>query len=147
KTYDGEIPGLKDLDIPITGEVAFDPFLLGDGESTEVTAAIPETKLPPVPLGSVPGELVLTVLKGSTLTTTYHGTCVSSAGGKAQYAGEASTIGKLILKGTIKSKVPGFSQDVDLPQFDVAIPKTATAVASSPVDLGASDKKLGACTR
>lgn len=146
KKYDGDLPGLKNLDIPIAGEVAFDPFLLDDGETAEVTADVPETKLPPIPLGSVPGELQLTVMKGSTLTTKYHGTCVAVSGGKATYSGQATTSGKLVLKGSLALKLPSpLDKAVDLPAFDVAIPETPTALDSAAVELGASDKTLGAC--
>jgi hypothetical protein len=147
KKYDGDLPGLKNVDIPITGEVAFDPFLLADGEKAAVTADIPETKLPPIPLGTVPGELVLTVVKGSTLTTTYQGKCVSVAGGKARYSGQASTQGKLVIKGQLAPKLPPpLDKPIDLPVFEVAVPPTPTALDSAAVDMsGLGDKKTGAC--
>lgn len=145
KKYDGDLPGLKNLDIPIQAEVAFDPFLL-DGDGAQVVADVPETKLPPIPLGSVPGELRLTVLAGSTLTTSYHGTCVSVSGGKATYAGEAATKGKLLLKGVIALKLPApLDKEIALPPFDVAVPETKTKLTSEAVELGASDKSMGTC--
>ena len=52
KKYDGELPGLKDIDIPILGEVPFDGLLLGNGESAEVKADLPEITLPEIPLGA-----------------------------------------------------------------------------------------------
>lgn len=145
KKYDGELPGLKDLDIPIQASVAFDPFLL-DGDGAQVVADVPETKLPPIPLGSVPGELRLTVLSGSTLTTSYHGKCVSVSGGKATYAGEAATKGKLLIKGVLALKLPApLDKEIALPQFDVPVPETKTQLKSAAVDLGVSDKTMGAC--
>src|SRR5690606_30738987 len=54
KKYDGELPGVKDLDIAIKGETAFDGLLL-EGDPAKLTAEVPETRLPDVPLGSIPG--------------------------------------------------------------------------------------------
>lgn len=149
KKYDGDLPGLKDVDIPITGVVDFEPFLLAEGESAAVTADIPETKLPDIPLGSVPGSLVLTVVKGSTLTTTFRGKCVSVASGKASYSGVAKTSGKIVLEGKIVLALPApFDKSFDLPRFDVAVPETPTSLDSAAVEFGGvSDTKTGACGR
>jgi hypothetical protein len=81
KKVDGDLPGLKDVDIPIGGEIAFDPFLVEDGEEATLETPVPETKLPPIPLGSVPGKLELTIASGSKLTATFQGTCLAVANG------------------------------------------------------------------
>lgn len=132
KKYDGDLPGLKDIDIPIRGEIAFDPFLVGDGESAALEAAIPATELPPIPLGSVPGSLKLKVAEGSKLSSSFHGMCVSVAGGTASYAGEAVTSGKLVLEGSIALELPApLNKEVDLGTIEVPVPELKT-----PLDLG-----------
>src|SRR5215467_492744 len=57
--YNGPVPGLDSLDIEFKAQVGFDPFLIG-GKAT-VTAQVPETKLPGVPLPSGLGTLIITV--------------------------------------------------------------------------------------
>jgi hemolysin activation/secretion protein len=57
KNIDDDLPGLKDIDITIAGEQAFDPFLVNDGENAKVEAAIPPTDLPEIPLGSTAWRL------------------------------------------------------------------------------------------
>jgi hypothetical protein len=146
KNYDGDLPGLKDIDIPIRGEVPFDGLLLGDGESASATADLPETTLPEIPLGAVPGALVITVMKGSTLTSTFHGTCVSVAGGQATYTGESKTTGKLRLKGTIVLKLPApLNKSIDLPVIEVPVPGVTTKVEGAAAAAGVGDSKQGAC--
>lgn len=147
KSYDGELPGLKDIDIPITGEVPFDGFLLDDGQSAEAHADLPETTLPEIPLGSIPGSLVLTVSKGSQLTSTLHGTCISVAGGQATYSGSSETSGVLVLKGKIVLKLPApLNETVDLPDTTVAIPKVKAGLESAPLDVsGVADARTGTC--
>lgn len=145
--YDGAIPGLTSIDIPIGGEVGFEPFLLGQGEGADVTVSLPETRLPSVPLGAIPGSLVLTVSSGSTLTTRYQGKCVSATGGKVRYMGLATTTGKLLLKGQIVPSLPKpLNKPIDLKQFEVAVPATVIKLDGTEVMLpGAIDQKLGTC--
>ncbi|HSO41031.1 MAG TPA: hypothetical protein VLT33_51250 [Labilithrix sp.] len=132
KKVDEELPGLKNIDVPITGKVAFDPFLLDGSPSAAVVGAIPETKLPPIPLGSVPGKLQLTVTKDSTVRSSFHGSCLSVAGGKATYQGQLETSGTLVLKGTIVVDLPPpLNTPVDLGVISVQIPES-----TSPLDLG-----------
>jgi hypothetical protein len=145
KKYEGDLPGLKDIDVPIVGSVAFDPFLTGEGESAEARAELPETTLPEIPLGSVPGSLVLTVVKGSELAAKFHGTCASVAGGQASYLGEASTSGTLVLKGQIVLKLPApLNKTVDLPEIKVPIPAVVTTLDSAIAAPGLGDSKAGA---
>jgi len=133
KKSTGDIPGLKDLDVAIKGSVEFEPFLLGR-ESAEVVAAIPETKLPDVPLGSVPGKLRLTIAAGSQLISKYAGTCMTVASGVAQYEGHAITSGTLKLKGTLVLELPApLDKEVTLPEIVVAIPSATSNVAFSTV--------------
>lgn len=147
KKSSGDIPGLKDIDIAIVGSAAFDPFLL-DGAGAEVTAAIPETKLPDIPLGSVPGKLRLTVVSGSQLTSKFHASCMTVASGSAQYEGTAVTSGKLVIKGTIVLELPSpLDKEVELPEINVPIPSATSKVEFKPVAVsGASDDKAGSCS-
>jgi hypothetical protein len=130
--YDGPFPGLKDLDIPIAGDTAFDGFSI-DGDPAHVAANLPETKLPDIPLGSVPGHLSLTVLGGSTVTTSYQGSCVQVQGGQATLHGHTVTSGKLLMKAQIVLDIPLYSKSIDLPQFSVDLPKS-----DKPLDSGAA---------
>jgi hypothetical protein len=145
KKVDGDLPGLADIDIPITGEISFDPFLLGKGESAVVEASIPETKLPPIPLGSVPGKLELTVTAGSSITSSFRGTCLSVAGGEASYDGEVTTSGTLILKGALALDLPApLNKTIDLGEIPVTIPASTKPLAfGSQPARGAADAKLG----
>jgi hypothetical protein len=145
KKVDGDLPGLADIDIPITGEVSFDPFVLGEGESAEVEASIPETKLPPIPLGSVPGKLELTVATGSTITSAFRGTCLSVVDGEASYDGEVTTSGTLVLKGALALDLPApLNKTIDLGEIPVTIPASTKPLAfGSQPARGASDSKQG----
>jgi hypothetical protein len=148
KTYDGDVPGLMNIDVPIQGDASFDPFLTGDGQTATVTANIPETPLPDVPLGAVPGKLTLTVATGSVLTSVFHGTCVSVKGGNAQYLGQTTTSGTLVLKGAIVLDLPApLDKSVDIPDIMVAIPSNTQAMdlGTQPAP-GASDGQQGACS-
>ena len=147
KSYDGELPGLKDIDIPIAGSVPFDGLLLEAADSAEASADLPETTLPEIPLGSIPGSLVLTVVKGSKLTSKFHATCLSVAGGTATYSGESKTSGTLVLKGKIVLKLPTpLDKSVDLPEITVPIPEITTATNAAPLTVsGIDDADEGTC--
>jgi hypothetical protein len=142
--YDGDIPGLSNVSIKAQGSTAFDPFLIG-GPSASITAPIPATQLPPVPLGSVPGTLQLAIADGSTLTTTFQGTCLSVKGGMATYQGSASTSGTLNLTATLALDAP-ISQSFPLPPITATIPATTAAISFGTVTAsGASDSQQGEC--
>lgn len=144
--YDGALPGLKNLDIPIGGETTFNPFLLAEGQKAEVTVKVPETKLPSIPLGAIPGSLLLTV-SGGTLSVNYHGTCVSVSGGKVKSMGVATTTGKLIVKGQIVPSLPKpLNKPIDVKRFEVLVPATTSKLESPEVELtGAPGQTLGPC--
>ncbi len=147
KKSTGDIPGLKDIDVPITGTAAFEPFLL-DGATADVTAEIPETKLPDIPLGSVPGKLRLTIVKGSKLVSKFHATCMTVASGSAQYDGEAETSGTLMIKGTIVLELPSpLNKEIELPEIKVPVPSAKSKVEFAPVQTsGAADDTQGSCS-
>lgn len=149
KTYDGEIPGLANIDVPIVGQQTFDPFLLDDGASAEVGADIPETKLPDIPLGSAPGTLKLTIVAGSKLTAKLGGECMSVASGAASYKASATLGGKLVVKGEIQLELPApFNKTIELAEFSVPIPETLRPIPFEPVTVaGINDADTGAkCT-
>jgi hypothetical protein len=145
KKYEGDIPGLKNIDVPATGNATFDPFLL-EG-AAQVDADIPETKLPDIPLGGVPGHLSLTIMTGSKLTTKYEGTCMTVAGGSAQYEGTATTSGTLLIKATVVVDLPSpLDKEVALPTITVPVPSMASKVAFAAVAAnGAGDETSGKC--
>lgn len=147
KKSTGDIPGLKDINVPIAGKGSFDPFLLEGGDA-EVTADIPETKLPDVPLGSVPGKLQLTVVAGSKLTSKFHANCMTVTSGSAQYEGDAETSGTLVIKGTIVLELPSpLNKSIELPNITVPIPSAKSKVEFAAVATsGAADDKTGVCS-
>lgn len=124
--FDGDLPGLKDIDIAIKGESSFDPFLVGAAQEAKVDAMIPAADLPEIPLGGTPGKLLLSVVDGSVLHTTFQGSCVSVAKEKASYAGVLGTSGNVILKATLKVGLAGFEKAVELGQFEVPVPQLYT---------------------
>ena len=137
--YDGDLPGLKDISIPLTGDVSFDPFLL-DGESEELTVHVPETKLPPIPIGAFPGKLQLTVSNESVVRLVFSGACVEVAGGVATWRGAVAPGGTLVLKGTVQVDLPGVSP-VDLGEIPLPVTVDAKRVdvgATGPVKIGNS---------
>jgi hypothetical protein len=144
KKYEGPFPGLKDVDVPIAGDVPFDGFVL-DGDPAQVAANLPETKLPDIPLGSVPGHLSLTVVAGSQVTTSFHGSCVEIKGGQATLHGRTVTSGKLVLKAQVVLDIPLYNKAIDLPQISVDLPKSDKALDSgAAAAAGVADATCGA---
>lgn len=147
KSYDGPIPNMDNIDIAATGQTTFDPFLIGGGTAT-VTAPVAPTDLPPIPLGSVPGTLTISIEPGSTITTAYQGTCMTIAGGSASYQGELTTSGTLVLKGTLALSLPSpLDKSITLPDVTVNVPPTTVGVdlGTQPVP-GVADSNVGPCT-
>ena len=144
KNYDGPIPGLANIDVPIVGSTAFDPFLL-DGQAASLPVAIPETKLPDIPLGGVPGSLRLTVVSGSQVQVKFGGRCMSVAGGAATYAGDTTISGSLVMKGEIALTLPApLNKSIELAQFTVPIPEGTRALPFAAVSSpGVSDGQEG----
>lgn len=145
KSYDGDVPGLTNVDIAATGDATFDPFLLDGGQTAQATAPIAPTKLPDIPLGSVPGHLELTVVAGSQLVTSYAGTCMTVSGGNVALTGTATTHGTLVLHGSLVPDLPPpLDKPVDLGDIEVAVPETAQALAFGAVEAsGATDATAG----
>lgn len=104
-SYDGPIPGIENVKIEIAGTQAFDPFSIG--AAVPAHAAIPPTKLPPIPLpGGIPGTLVLEVAEGSFLDVGFTGTCASIDGAHATYSGDVVLSGSLVIAPSIDIEIP-----------------------------------------
>jgi hypothetical protein len=116
------------------------------GDPPKVVANVPDTKLPDVPLGSVPGHLALTVTSASTITTEYRGTCLEVKGGQATLHGVTTTSGKLVLKASIVLEVPLFNKTIDLPDVTADVPASTAALDSDAVRAqGIADGTDGTC--
>jgi hypothetical protein len=144
--YNGPIPGLDKIDVPIAADAPFDPFLLGDGEKVAVDAKVPPTDLPPIPLAAVgvPGTLNLKVKEGSTVHAALHGSCVQAAGGKATFSGTTETSGTVVLSATLKLDIP-LVGDVKLPDFQIALPSAPGTISAEGDASGLADFQDGAC--
>jgi hypothetical protein len=152
-TYDGPVPGIENIDIQFAAERAFDPFLLGN--KAELSAAIPEIKLPPIPLpGGLPGTLNITIADGSVIRSALTGSCAGIDGKSVQFLASTSTGGTLVVKSEIVISVPIAgdktftipSLSIDIPAIDAAMDmgtKTFTGGGSAPQ--GASTATKGAC--
>lgn len=127
--FEGPIPGAPVLDLAFGAQAPFDPFLL-DGGNVSVTADVPETTLPEIPLGALPGSLVIKAL--GTVTSEFSGVCAKASGGVGQYTGVTTTGGTLVLRPSVVLEVPLVgSQTYDIPEITVTIPPS-----SAPMDLG-----------
>jgi hypothetical protein len=116
-SYDGPVPGLDDIEIAVKGDAKFDPF--GIDAPTKVTADIPPTKLPPIPLpGGIPGTLVLEVAKGSVVELTFTGVCAGIDGSTATYDGRLDRAGTLVIKPVIELDIP-LVDPIPLPEVSV----------------------------
>jgi hypothetical protein len=129
--YDGPIPGIENVDIAFGGETVFDPFLMAG--TAKVTAMLPETKLPDIPLpGGLPGHLELTIGAGSTMTSVLAGRCASFEGNSAKFLATTSTSAKIMLQSKIVLQVPVVGdKDFGLPTIEIPVP-----AFSAPLDLG-----------
>jgi hypothetical protein len=150
--YDGPIPGIENVQIPIVGETAFDPFAIGKPVTTR--ADIPASRLPGIPLpGGIPGQLVIEVAEGSFVEIAFAGTCAGSDGSEANYAGSIDRGGSLVLRplieievpvlGTKTFEIPSITVDLALGSSDVHMSAPVTEEAD-PAPEG--DRAEGACS-
>lgn len=117
-SYDGEIPGLDNVDIPFEGEATFDPFLLED--DAEGKADIEPAELPGIPLPApIPGELILTIAEGSFVSVTLSGRGVCVDGSEGRYDAALERGGTLVIAPLIRIEVLGQTQDFPIPEFSV----------------------------
>lgn len=129
--YDGPIPGIENLDITLAAQTTFDPFLLG-GSKARLDANLPETELPPIPLGSIPGKLIITVSSASTINSNLWGVCAGVDQGSVQFLAEAATSATIVLKSKIVISVP-FVGDKE---FEIPEIRFDTGQIKAPLDLG-----------
>lgn len=140
-SYDGPIPGIENVNIPIQGSATFDPFSIG--APTPSRADIPPADLPGIPLpGGIPGQLVLKVAAGSFVEVSFAGTCAGIDGGEATYSGTLARSGTLVIEPNIEIEVPILgTQSYAIPSFTVDL---ASALGSTEVVMTAPVKSYGA---
>ncbi|HVK63555.1 MAG TPA: hypothetical protein VM694_03730, partial [Polyangium sp.] len=148
--YDGPIPGLENIEIAFDGSTTFDPFSIGTGVTTK--ALIPAVRLPEIPLGSVPGSLVLEVEDGSFVEIGFTGTCAAIHGTDVAYEGDIVRGGSLIIQPSIEIKVPGLgTKPFKIPKFtvDLALGTTNLAMSAEVSKFGlptsGDEAKVGTC--
>jgi hypothetical protein len=127
-TYEGPIPGIENIDIGFGGEAEFDPFLIGS--DVGVTADLPETALPPIPLpGGLPGTLNLTIATGSTITTKLAGDCAGIEDGAVSFKAHTATSGHIVLASKIVLTLPIIGdKEYPIPSIDIDIPAITLAM-------------------
>ncbi len=137
-SYDGPIPGIENLDIALANTVQFDPFLMG-GSSAILSVNLPETELPPIPLGSVPGKLIVTVSGTSTVNSTLTGICAGLDQKKIQFLTETATSAMIVLKPKIVISVPVIGdKEFAIPEITIRTP-----AIKAPMDMGTLDAVEG----
>ncbi|NUO54799.1 MAG: hypothetical protein HOV80_38650 [Polyangiaceae bacterium] len=130
--YDGDLPGLADVSLPISGSVPVSGLALE--EPVTVSAAIEPGDLPPIPLpGGLPGSLQLSVADGSTIDVTVEGSCASVGESTAELRGVAVRSGTVILDIAVELDIPVVgSQTIDIGTVEVPVPEsTYDAVAKA----------------
>lgn len=134
-SYDGPIPGIENVKIDITGSQGFDPFSVG--VAVPAHAAIPPTKLPPIPLpGGIPGSLVLEVVDGSFLDVSFTASCASIDGTHATYAGDVVRSGTLVIAPSVEIEIPIVgTKSFPIPPFTVDLALGGSALVAE-ADVG-----------
>ncbi|NUP06815.1 MAG: hypothetical protein HOW73_12245 [Polyangiaceae bacterium] len=139
-SYDGPIPGIENVNIAVDGTASFDPFSVG--KEVKVSAAIPPTQLPKIPLpGGIPGSLVLEVGEGSFVEIGVTGTCAGIASDSASYAADLTRGGTLVIKPSVEVEVPIVgTKTFDIPSFtvDLALDGTSMSASTSVTEYGGS---------
>ncbi len=137
-SYDGPIPGIENFDIALANQATFDPFLLG-GTTARLAVNLPRTELPPIPLGSVPGKLVITVSNASTVQSELSGVCAGLDQQKIQYLAQTSTSATIVLEPKIVITVPVIGdKEFPIPAVTITVP-----ALQAPLDLGTLDAPEG----
>ncbi len=130
-SYDGPIPGIENVQIPITGSASFDPF--GVGEPVEARADVPPTDLPGIPLpAGIPGQLVIAVGEGSFVGLTFTPSCAGVDDGAATFTGTLERAGVLVLRPRIEIEIPFVGTSTfDIPEVAVDLALGATELAAT----------------
>ncbi|NUO50302.1 MAG: hypothetical protein HOV80_15715 [Polyangiaceae bacterium] len=141
--YDGDIPGLADINLPISGSASVESF--GIGAPATVSAAITPGDLPPIPLpGGVPGKLQLSVAEGSTVDVSLEGICATFDDGDATYQGTAVRGGTINIGIAVELEIPiTGSKKFDIATVGVPIPESSYEVAASASDVTMADAPEG----
>lgn len=133
--YDGDIPGLADINLPLSGSAPIADFAIGKPAS--VSAAITPGDLPPIPLpGGVPGHLQLSIAEGSSIDVALEGTCAGVDDGKAEYQGAAVRSGTINIGIAVDLEIPFTgTQTIDIATVAVPLPESSYEVAASAEDV------------
>ncbi|NUO53052.1 MAG: hypothetical protein HOV80_29750 [Polyangiaceae bacterium] len=142
--YDGDLPGLADVSLPISGTTPVNGFAID--EPVTVSAVIQPGDLPPIPLpGGLPGTLQLSVGEGSTIDVTLEGTCASVDGSTAAYQGTAIRAGtvNLDIAVEIDTGIAG-TKSFDIGTVAIPLPEAGYDVAASAEGVSTEDAPEGA---
>jgi hypothetical protein len=153
-SYEGPIPGLDNVHIPIAQTGTFDPFVIDT--PTSVSADIPPSDLPGIPLpGGIPGQLVLSVAEGSFVELAFAGRCAGVEDGEAVFTGTLARSGTLVIVPRIEIDAPVLGTKIyDIPAFtldlaaaievsDIAMTAPVESYGSKP---SAGDHATGSCS-
>lgn len=151
-SYDGPIPGIENVEIPIVGETKYSPFSIGKAVSAR--ADVPPSDLPGIPLpGGIPGQLVIAIAEGSFVELSLSASCAGVDGSDASYVGSIERAGVLVLAprvevevpiiGTQSFDIPEFSVDLALGQSEIAAKGDVKAFGEKPAQ---GDHVTGSCT-
>jgi hypothetical protein len=137
--YDGDIPGLADISLPISGTAPVEDFAIG--KVATVSAAIAPGDLPPIPLpGGVPGTLQLSVAEGSAIDVSLEGACASIDDGDAAYQGAAVRGGTINIGIAVELEIPiTGSKRFDIATVAVSIPESSYEVTASASEVAIGD--------
>lgn len=118
-SYDGPIPGIENVEIPIVGETKYSPFSIGKPVSAR--AEVPPSDLPGIPLpGGIPGQLVIAIADGSFVELSFSASCAGVDGSDALYVGSVNRSGVLVLAPRVEVEVPIIgTQSFDIPELSV----------------------------
>jgi hypothetical protein len=150
-SYDGPIPGIENVEIPIVGETKYSPFSIGKAVSAR--ADVPPSDLPGIPLpGGIPGQLVIAIAEGSFVELSLSPSCAGVDGSDARYVGSVDRAGVLVLAPRVEVEVPILgTQSFDIPQFsvDLALGQNELAATGAVKSFGEKpaqgDHLTGAC--
>jgi hypothetical protein len=151
-SYDGPIPGIENVDIPIVGETKLSPFSIGKAVSAR--ADVPPADLPGIPLpGGIPGQLVIAIADGSFVELSLSASCAGADGKDASWVGSVDRAGVLVLAPRVEVEVPFIgTQSFDIPQLTVDLALGQSEIAATGVVGGYGEKPAsgdhvsGACT-
>jgi hypothetical protein len=129
--YDGDIPGLADISLPLSGTAKIDAFAIG--EPATVSAALTPGDLPAIPLpGGVPGTLQLSIAEGSAIDVSLQGLCAGVDGDSAEYRATAVRGGTVNIGIAVDLEIPfAGTKTFDIGTVAVAVPESSYDVAAT----------------